>query len=137
VVDGCFHGFSLAFFNGKLRDGDQSILLTRRHYQKNNSLRVAMTMKIGIRCMVSGKVQGVYFRATAREQARRLGVTGWVRNTPDGQVELVACGTPGQIEQLRAWLWRGPEFARVTDVAWEEVTCEEFGGFEIYPTPER
>lgn len=71
------------------------------------------------RYRVQGHVQGVFFRASTQQQARRLGVTGWVRNTPAGDVELLACGDAEQLHLLANWLWRGPPMARVI-----KVTCE-------------
>lgn len=80
---------------------------------------------------VSGHVQGVFFRASTREKARALGLTGWVRNLPDGGVEAVACGESAQLERLEQWLRRGPELAKVDSV---EVTAEDYTpytGFEV------
>ncbi len=74
-----------------------------------------------VRAIVSGRVQGVSYRASTASEARRLCVTGWVRNRPDGAVELEAEGPPEQIAALLAWCKRGPSFARVTDVAVEEL----------------
>lgn len=71
--------------------------------------------------LVSGHVQGVFFRACTQEEARRLGLTGWVRNTPDGAVELLACGDAEQLHQLNVWLWKGPPSAKVTKVVSELV----------------
>jgi acylphosphatase len=82
-------------------------------------------------CIVSGRVQGVWFRASARDVARHLGLTGWVRNLPDGRVELVACGAPPQLEALREWLHAGPDLARVETVECDEVAPQPFERFEI------
>lgn len=65
---------------------------------------------------VGGRVQGVFFRASARQRAEELGLTGWVRNCPDGGVEGLACGAPDALAMFRDWLWQGPEQARVTRV---------------------
>src|SRR5258708_25580236 len=65
------------------------------------------------RFLVTGKVQGVYFRHSTRLQAERLGVRGIARNLPDGSVEVIAHGTPEAVENLREWLYRGPSGARV------------------------
>ncbi|HHM04646.1 MAG TPA: acylphosphatase [Gammaproteobacteria bacterium] len=68
------------------------------------------------KCLVSGRVQGVFFRAATQQQARSLGITGYARNLPDGRVEVLACGEAGAVEALCAWLWKGPPQARVVDV---------------------
>jgi acylphosphatase len=80
-----------------------------------------------IRCahiFVSGRVQGVFYRAYTCEQAVRLGLTGWVRNLPDGRVEIIAEGPRDRIEQLIKWCHQGPPLARVTEVktSWEQAT---------------
>jgi acylphosphatase len=81
---------------------------------------------------VSGKVQGVYFRATTREEARERGVTGWVRNLDDGRVEAVFEGERGDVESMVEFCHEGSSAARVKDVEveWEDATGG-FGGFEI------
>ena len=81
---------------------------------------------------VSGKVQGVYFRATTREEARERGVTGWVRNLDDGRVEAVFEGERGDVESMVEFCHEGSPAARVKDVEveWEDATGG-FGGFEI------
>jgi acylphosphatase len=73
------------------------------------------------RIVVSGRVQGVGFRQAAVEAAERLGVTGWVRNLPDGRVEALAEGDQAAVENLVAWCKRGPRPARVDEarVSWE------------------
>jgi acylphosphatase len=78
-------------------------------------------MKQCRRCRVTGRVQGVFFRASTREQARRLGLTGHARNLPDGSVEVLACGEPEAVEALVSWLWQGPPHAAVTGVDCENV----------------
>jgi acylphosphatase len=72
-------------------------------------------------CLVSGKVQGVFYRASAAEQARHLGLTGYAKNLPDGRVEVLACGEADAVEQLIAWLRQGPPLAKVSGVEVEEV----------------
>jgi len=81
-----------------------------------------------VRAVVSGRVQGVWFRASTRDKARELGVTGTVRNLPDGDVEVVAEGEEHVVEQLLQWLWHGPPFARV-----DQVEVEPFAG-ELHAT---
>lgn len=78
-----------------------------------------------VRLRVSGRVQGVYFRASTQERARALGLSGWVRNTPDGAVELEAQGRPDQLEALIAWCNEGPPAARVDDILVEWVPPRE------------
>ena len=75
---------------------------------------------------IEGRVQGVYFRASAVEQASRLGITGWVKNCPDGSVEIVAEGSMHQLEDLIAWCRSGPDGARVERVTlgWEDFRGE-------------
>jgi acylphosphatase len=70
---------------------------------------------------VSGKVQGVWFRASAREQAVRLGLRGYASNLDDGRVEVLAIGDDAAIEALGKWLWEGPRLARVADVVREDL----------------
>ncbi|OGT20346.1 MAG: acylphosphatase [Gammaproteobacteria bacterium RBG_16_57_12] len=74
-----------------------------------------------VRCFVSGKVQGVFYRASTQRQARQLGLTGYARNLADGRVEVVACGGRQQLEHLQAWLWQGPQHAEVADVRCEKI----------------
>lgn len=85
-----------------------------------------------IRAIVTGRVQGVSYRASAAHEARRLGLVGWVRNTPDGAVELEAEGDASSIDALVRWCHRGPPAARVTGVAVEErADTEDEVDFEI------
>jgi acylphosphatase len=88
--------------------------------------------KFRIKVRVEGVVQGVYFRATTCQQARRLKLFGWVRNCPDSSVEIVAEGEKKVLEQLIAWCHHGPEGAVVTqvEVSWESYR-REFQGFLI------
>lgn len=83
------------------------------------------------RFFVSGRVQGVAFRAHTREQARRLGLRGHARNLADGRVEVLAVGAVDAIERLHAWLHDGPPLARVERVercaAAEDEAGEGFG----------
>lgn len=85
-----------------------------------------------MRLRINGRVQGVFYRATSCREARRLGLTGWVSNRPDGTVELVAEGGEEPCRQLLETCHEGPPAARVTDVdvSWEEPTGE-FGTFEV------
>ena len=85
-----------------------------------------------VHLVVSGRVQGVAFRASTVEAAHHLGLRGWVRNLPDGRVEAEAEGDRPQVEALVAWCRRGPPAARVLDlsVAWGEPRGD-LDGFEI------
>ena len=83
------------------------------------------------RYLVSGHVQGVFFRATAQETAISLDLRGWVRNSDDGRVELVACGDEAALGELERWLRRGPPRARVSDVAVREMEPGDFPDFSI------
>lgn len=81
---------------------------------------------------ISGIVQGVFFRSHTREVARSFDLTGWVKNLPDGRVEVVAEGPEDEIKQFISWCHKGPSHARVDDVEvfWEDATGE-FKDFEI------
>lgn len=74
-----------------------------------------------VRFLVSGKVQGVFFRASTRERALALGLTGHAVNLDDGRVEVLACGDDAAIEALQAWLHEGPPAARVQTVEREPL----------------
>jgi acylphosphatase len=92
----------------------------------------ASEKRVCFRCLVAGRVQGVFFRAAAREQALRLGLTGYARNLPDGRVEVLACGEPNQVGQLREWLRNGPPMADVTGVACEPCAFQHLTGFATH-----
>ncbi|MEJ2059791.1 MAG: acylphosphatase [Gammaproteobacteria bacterium] len=91
------------------------------------------------RYRVSGRVQGVFYRASAQAQGQALGLSGWVRNLPDGDVEAVACGAEPQLEAFERWLAQGPPHAVVdlvqTRVAHPEETASiATSDFEIKRT---
>ena len=81
---------------------------------------------------ISGRVQGVFYRATAEDAAHRLGLVGWVRNLPDGRVEAVAEGERDKLDAFIAECRQGPPYARVDDIelAWSEPTGE-FDSFRM------
>lgn len=84
-----------------------------------------------IRCIVSGRVQGVWFRAGAQEQAQALGLDGHARNLPDGRVEVVAHGDAKALERLRRWLRHGTSNARVDELECDTVGTTPEPGFRI------
>jgi acylphosphatase len=77
-----------------------------------------------VQLFVRGRVQGVYFRASTQREARRLGLTGWVKNRPDGSVEIVAEGEEVSIRELYGWAQKGPSAARVdrVETRWRSYT---------------
>jgi acylphosphatase len=79
------------------------------------------------RFVVSGKVQGVFFRASARDRAQALGLRGFAKNLPDGRVEVLAAGDDAAIDELAAWLREGPPMARVDDLERMPARDDEAG----------
>jgi acylphosphatase len=84
-----------------------------------------------VRCLVAGRVQGVYYRAATAAQAAGLALDGWVKNLADGRVEVVAAGDAAAIAALARWLWQGPPAARVEAVHIEEWTSSVPRGFSV------
>lgn len=84
-----------------------------------------------LHCIVSGKVQNVWFRANTEKQAKKLGINGWVRNLADGTVEIKASGTSVALNAFVQWLHIGPETARVDNVTVLQIDYEEFLTFKI------
>ena len=80
--------------------------------------------------VIHGRVQGVYFRDSMRQQARRLGVTGWVRNRTDGTVEAMVHGKPDAVETIIKWAHNGPDAAKVIQVQIEEAQGQ-FDSFDL------
>lgn len=82
---------------------------------------------------VHGRVQGVFYRQSAREKAHHLGLTGWVKNEPDGTVTIEAAGDHAHLETLIAWAKMGPPSAAVSnvEVEWRDANAEEDHGFQI------
>jgi acylphosphatase len=77
--------------------------------------------RIARRCLVSGRVQGVFYRASTAERARASGLTGHALNLPDGRVEVLVCGSEPAVVEFIAWLWIGPSAAKVSHVAAESL----------------
>lgn len=86
---------------------------------------------ICVRCHVAGRVQGVFYRASARHEAQQLGVKGYARNLQDVRVEIVACGTVSAVGTLREWLRKGPANAQVTGVSCETLDFHDYSQFTI------
>jgi acylphosphatase len=88
--------------------------------------------RIRVHCRISGRVQGVCFRMAARGTAQRLGLNGWVRNIPDGDVDTVAEGPADAVAQYLAWCRKGPPAARVTRVLQhDEPARGDVEGFSV------
>jgi acylphosphatase len=83
------------------------------------------------RVRVTGRVQGVFFRAWTRDQARELSVAGWVRNAADGSVEAHVEGERGAVDKLIDRMRQGPPSAMVEDLQVEDVSAKGFDGFEV------
>ena len=84
-----------------------------------------------VHIIVKGKVQGVFFRATAKKLADRLSLTGWIRNTEDGEVEVVVTGTEEQLQQFIQWCGHGPERAQVEEVIKQDIGDIKFNEFLV------
>jgi len=91
-----------------------------------------MNEKVRAHVVVSGRVQGVFFRAETQEKAKELGISGWVKNLSEGRVEAVFEGERAKVEQMVEWAKKGPPGAIVDhlDLSWEEHQGE-FSNFEI------
>jgi len=87
--------------------------------------------KVTVHGFVSGRVQGVFFRAETCRKAGELELDGWVKNCPDGRVEFLARGNRGNIQQLQEWLRLGPRLARVDELVFEQVDSRPARGFRI------
>ena len=84
-----------------------------------------------VRLVISGHVQGVWYRGSMQREAERLGLAGWVKNRPDGSVEAVAEGARALVDALISWCWKGPPAARVADVAVHEEAAQGLKGFQV------
>ncbi len=89
-------------------------------------------MKTHKHVLISGKVQGVFFRANTKQKAEQLGVTGWVKNTSDGKVEAIFEGDEEDVNEIITWCHQGPSLARVDDVDIKEKEVKnEYNDFKI------
>lgn len=85
-----------------------------------------------VNVIISGRVQGVWFRASTKEKADQLGITGWVRNTSDGDVEALFEGDEKIIQEMLDWCHQGPQYARVENVKiTKQAPSNGFSGFSI------
>jgi acylphosphatase len=84
-----------------------------------------------IRLTIKGKVQGVFYRATAKDVADQFGIKGWVKNLPDKNVEIRATASEETLHKFIDWCKQGPPKAKVDDMIVEELSLEEFNGFRI------
>jgi acylphosphatase len=80
-------------------------------------------MRVARRCVVSGRVHGVFYRASAQQRALAAGITGYAKNLSDGTVEVLACGEQASVLEFIQWLWHGPSAAKVADVRVETIEC--------------
>jgi acylphosphatase len=76
------------------------------------------------RCLVGGRVQGVFYRATAARRAAELAIRGYARNLPDGRVEVLALGEDAAVNEFVRWLWTGSSASKVTSVEVHEVAAD-------------
>ena len=89
-------------------------------------------MKKNLHVFISGRVQGVWFRANTKQKAEQLGITGWVRNTSDGRVEAIFEGEENHIKEMLEWCHHGPPLAKINNVEIiEQNPTNGFNGFSI------
>ena len=88
-------------------------------------------MEKTINFQVSGRVQGVFFRASTKQMADSMGISGWARNSENGDVEGMASGTDDQLDNFKQWLGQGPAMARVQELKFEACDFESFDGFMV------
>lgn len=88
-------------------------------------------MKICRHLLVSGKVQGVFYRDSTQHTAQNLGLTGYVKNLATGQVEIEVCGEQSSLDEFQQWLWKGPIMSKVEDIQTQEMPTMNYSKFEI------
>jgi acylphosphatase len=84
-----------------------------------------------VQVRVRGRVQGVFFRAEVRARAESLGLSGWVRNEPDGSVAALFAGEPERVDSMVEWCRHGPRGARVDELELTEAPAEQDRGFRV------
>ncbi len=86
-----------------------------------------------VHVLISGRVQGVFFRAHTKDKADELGLDGWVKNRDGGGVEAVFVGSPDKVETIIKWCWQGPPNAKVekVEISRENIEKEKLTGFKI------
>jgi acylphosphatase len=97
----------------------------------NTDLKREKSMNVSYIAHISGRVQGVYFRASSQQQAIEYCLSGYARNLADGDVEVLLCGEQKNIEKMLIWLAHGPEQAEVTDIQHKKVPWTEHHFFSI------
>jgi len=89
-------------------------------------------MEKAVHLLISGRVQGVFYRYTAQKVATRLNIRGWVKNLPNGKVEAIAIGTPSAVDSFVAWCHEGPPGAMVTEVEVKDLASPPpLDGFSV------
>jgi acylphosphatase len=89
-------------------------------------------MKVNVHVLISGRVQGVWFRASTRQKAEQLGIKGWVRNTSDGRVEAVFEGQEELVREIVEWCYHGPPMAKVSNVeVKKQDSTEDYDSFSV------
>lgn len=89
-------------------------------------------MRVAKHCIISGRVQGVYFRQGTQLEAQKHKVTGWVKNLPSGQVECQLFGERAAVEAVCQWLHKGPLVAKVKAVEIKDIPWQEYAAFDIH-----
>lgn len=85
-----------------------------------------------MRCFISGRVQGVWYRASTKKKAEQLEIKGWAKNLEDGRVEVFACANNEALEILYNWLKQGPPMAKVLDIIREDLPWQDYDGFDAF-----
>jgi len=88
-------------------------------------------MSYCVKCIVKGRVQGVFYRAFTQDKAQQLHLKGHAYNMNNGDVEVVVCGKEDKVKQLQEWLWKGPDYAVVESVDCEVIEGDVEGGFVV------